>query len=158
MKLPIWIDSWEIECCQPDATVRDSWATYPFVHIGSLPWWANKATKPIPPEVARLGTVELDGTVNDEGNQITLAGCGVSLPIRGEAVAPPFLARLLVDAHVTKNFPVTGIVEEVLGVKYRRKDGWPIEVLSTLHLASTSGQRGRFDQYLVTLRVSKLTK
>ena len=152
MKLPIWIASWEIECCQPDAIVGTSWTTYPFVNIGSQPWWAEHATQPIPAEIAELGTITLTGTIATHGDRATITSRGLTLPIHGAAPKPPFVARLIVDAHTDKTFPVTGIVERVLGINYQRKDSWRIAQLPATEIRSTSGLHNTFDEYLVTLR------
>ena len=155
MKLPIWIASWEIECCQPDATIGTDWTTYPFVNIGSQPWWAEKATQPIPAEVAELGTITLTGTIANHGDRTTITTRGITLPIHGETPSPPFSARLVVDAHTDTTFPITGIVEHVLGINYQRKNGWPITQLPATELHSTSERHDGFDEYLITLRTAE---
>lgn len=66
MILPIWVASWEIECCQPDATVGEPWAA-PFVLLmPPEPWWIEYVDIPPPAEVMELGVVELDGEVTSE--------------------------------------------------------------------------------------------
>jgi hypothetical protein len=155
MKLPIWIASWEIECCQPDAIVGTEWTTYPFVNAGSLPWWVEKATQPIPAEVAEFGTITLTGTIANHDDRTTITTSGITLPIHGTPPKPPFDARLVVDAHTDTTFPVTGVVERVLGIKYKRINGWPIAQFPATELRSTSERQDGFDEYLVTLRTAE---
>jgi hypothetical protein len=159
VRLPIWIASWEIACCQPAAVVGSEWTTYPFVNIGSMPWWADKA---IPTQVAELGTIVFDGTLNRRSkrskgrNRTTITTGGITLPIRGIAADPPFTARLVVDAHDKyPGLPITGIVEQVLGIRYERSNGYPIAQLPAVELQSANDQENGFDEYLVTLRITE---
>jgi hypothetical protein len=163
VRLPIWIASWEIACCQPAAIVGSEWTTYPFVNIGSLPWWADKAKQPIPTQVAELGTIVFDGTLNRRSNRskrrnrTTITTGGITLPIRGIAADPPFTARLVVDAHaddIATALLITGIVEHVLGIRYERSDGYPVAQLPAIELQSANDQENGFDEYLVTLRIA----
>ena len=56
--LPVWVATWEYECCQPDASVGAAWKGSVFLH-GAEPWWATEPSS-LPPEVLQLGVVDLE--------------------------------------------------------------------------------------------------
>ena len=159
MKLPIWISSWEIECCQPDAIVGQPWTTYPYLNLGAFPWWSDSATQPIPSEVANLGVVTLDGTISTHDERTTITTEGVTLPIVGTPATTPIIGRLIVDAHTGGDpHPITGTVQQIVGIKYLRKDGEPTAQLPPVELHSTLDRDNHpdgFDEYLVTLHTDE---
>jgi len=59
MILPIWVATWELDCCQPDAVVGESWRASVFLHPGP-PWWVSEYGRRLPPEHDELGVLEVD--------------------------------------------------------------------------------------------------
>ena len=59
MILPIWVATWELDCCQPDAVVGERWRGSVFLHPGPQ-WWVSEYNRQLPPEHKDLGVVELD--------------------------------------------------------------------------------------------------
>ena len=161
MKLPIWIASWEIECCQPDAIIGKTWTTYPFLNPGTLPWWAGHATTPIPDDVISLGTIDMPGTVTTIDDQTTITYRGITIPIHGRATTPPIHGRLIVDAHTPLRNPITGRVQRVRGIGYQRTRSFPVAQLRPLELRSTTPKREPTDpplnisDFLIDLQVDE---
>jgi hypothetical protein len=60
--LYVWVEAWEIECCQPELTVGDTWGG-DFYLRAAEPWWSKYASGPVPTEVRDFGVVEFDGDV-----------------------------------------------------------------------------------------------
>jgi hypothetical protein len=60
--LPVWVSTWEFECCQPDAAVGEPWTAYLFLREGD-PWWIEYATTPVADNVLAFGRVAFDGVV-----------------------------------------------------------------------------------------------
>lgn len=61
LHLIIWAASWELECCQPVATVGKPWLAARLRLAPADPWWPQYARGPVAPEVISLGVVELEG-------------------------------------------------------------------------------------------------
>ena len=62
MRVPIWVAAFELECCQPDATVGEPWTASVVVLKSADPWWAEYAAEPVPEEIRTMGVVDLEGT------------------------------------------------------------------------------------------------
>jgi hypothetical protein len=60
MILPIWVASWELGCCQPEAEVGQSWAVPLRFTLGLTPWRATEFGIPLSPEQMSFGRVEVD--------------------------------------------------------------------------------------------------
>lgn len=162
MKLPIWIASWEIECCQPNATVGKTWTTFPILNPGTLPWWADDATTKIPDDVIKLGTITMPGTLQTLDGRTTITNRGITIPIHGDAHTTPIHGRLIVDAHVERRYPITGSVQRVRGIGYHYdRTGLPVSQLPPVELRTTATHREptdpplRISNYLIDLQVDE---
>jgi len=104
MNLPIWVSAWELECCQPDATVGEPWVASVVGLKPPDPWWAEHAPEPVPDEVRSLGVVNLEGTaasvtLHARSAIVDLGGVRVIVPGVRSSGRVPVNGRLRLDAH-----------------------------------------------------------
>ncbi len=101
MIIPVWAASWELSCCQPEATVGGTWEVPVEFVPRADPWWVADWNAAATDAQRALGVVTLDlKRVRGRSGAETLA---VSGPLRvrvrefpGEGVVS---GRLAVDAH-----------------------------------------------------------
>lgn len=161
--IPVWVASWEIECCQPEAVVGQEWAA-PFLRLAPPePWWLAHASAPIPPEVEALGVVELDGAVVRDAASGALATCRsgdlcIVTPSPMTADAGRIRGRLWFESHggpgVSEDrLECRGVVRRVRGIplvyELRERTQVPVAQAEPVDLASTT-EHG-FPEYLIDL-------
>ena len=175
MRVPIWVSAFELECCQPDATVGEEWVASVVVLKPANPWWARHSPEPVPDEVRRLGVVDLDGTASS----VTLHARSAIVDVGGAPVVVPGVTspgpvkvqgRLWLDAHehpeyqAMKQLEWHGTVRRIRGVRlvYQPVTVYlaiPIRQEPPVELMSTSARRDPamadrgFAEFLVDLEV-----
>lgn len=176
MQVPIWVSAFELECCQPDATVGEEWVASVVVLKPPEPWWAQHWPEPVSEEVLTLGVAELEGTaasvtlhsrsaiVDVGGGRVIVPG----VPSEGPAVIS---GRLWLDAHEhpehqgVPGLEWRGMVERILGIRllYRPVTVYraiPFRQEPPVELRSTSDRRDPamidrgFAEFLVYLEVT----
>lgn len=128
MLLPIWVASRELDCCQPEAAVGETWRI-PMVYLSSAdPWWANDASEPVPENVMTMGVVELEAEVESTSfsGQSAIASIGparIVLPERAPEGPLSARGRLWLDAHVYSDvrgapgLELSGTVRRIRGIR-----------------------------------------
>lgn len=104
MEIPIWVSAWELECCQPHATVGEPWVASVVGLKPPEPWWAEHAPDPVPQDVLTLGVVTLQGvavsrSLHTRSAIVDLGGYRVIVPGGGASGEMPVSGRLWLDAH-----------------------------------------------------------
>ena len=165
--LPVMLDSWELECCQPDAVVGEPWTA--FLVLGAAePGWLEYATDPVPDSVRDFGVVEFVGTVLRPAPRAEHAGLVATGPVRVAVVdvrgdQQRFRGVLQHEVHgqvegvLSTENECTGIVRRIQGIAFRREeklwDGEPASVPVAqeppVDLESTA-TRG-YDTYALTI-------
>ena len=166
--LPVMLDSWELECCQPHATVGEEWTALMVLDLGG-PWWLRYATGPVPDDVRSFGVVELEGVVLRPAPRPHDLGLVATGPVRFAAsvmAADQHLFRGVIrhEAHgggpegvLGTEIECTGTVRRIQGVAYRHEsqllDGEegmvPVAQEPPVDLRSTAD--GQFDTYVLTI-------
>lgn len=129
MLLPIWVAARELDCCQPEATVGQTWRI-PLVGLRSAdPWWAKDASEPVPDEVMSMGVVELDAEVESVSftgsSAIASIGPDVRIVLPEVASEGPtqLRGRLWLDGHEhfevrdAPGLELSGTVRRIRGIK-----------------------------------------
>ncbi|MEX2586413.1 MAG: hypothetical protein WD602_00255 [Actinomycetota bacterium] len=128
MLLPIWVAARELDCCQPEATVGETWRI-PMVDLRSAdPWWAEDASEPVPQDVMSLGVVEMQAEVESTsfGGQSAIASVGpvrIVVPQGASEGLIPAKGRLWLDAHKYSDvrgapgLELSGIVRRIRGIR-----------------------------------------
>lgn len=128
MNVPIWVSAWELECCQPDATVGERWVASVIGLRPPEPWWAEHAPDPIPEEVRSLGVVDMEGTaasrtLHSRSTIVDIGGSRVIVPdVTGSGIVKVH-GRLWLDAHEhpeyrgTEGLVWTGVVRRIRGIR-----------------------------------------
>ncbi|MEX0790587.1 MAG: DUF6578 domain-containing protein [Actinomycetota bacterium] len=153
MRVPIWVSAWELECCQPNATVGERWTVSPIGLKPPDPWWAEHAPGPVPDDVLALGVVTLDGTaasttLHDRSTIVDLGGNRVIVP-GGGGREVRLHGRLWLDGHEHPEYQGasglewTGIVRRIRGIRlvYQPVTVYlaiPVEQMKPVDLSSTS--------------------
>ncbi|MGH9280494.1 MAG: hypothetical protein ACRD12_20670 [Acidimicrobiales bacterium] len=169
MIIPIWVASWEIECCQPEAVVGQGWAA-PFLKLlPPEPWWREYASGQITAEIEALGVVDLDGEVvresTDDAPAVFRSGA-VRVVVRGplDPDATHVRGRLLFEGHdgpgvgpgvSHDKLECRGIARRVRGIPllYELRDGTHVPVAQDEPVDLTSTADRRFPEYLIELEV-----
>lgn len=174
MNVQIWVSAWELECCQPDATVGEPWVASVVGLRPPEPWWAKHAPDPIPRETLNLGVTDLEGraasrTLHTESTIVDVGGGRVVVPgWTGEGPVKVH-GRLWLDAHEYPEYRGvdglvwSGIVQRIRGIRlvFRPVTVYlaiPIRQEEPVEMSSTSGRddpvasdRG-FTEFLIDLK------
>jgi hypothetical protein len=150
--VPIWISSWEIECCQPEASVGHEWVGPALWLRGSEPWWRKYVDAPLPPEVETLGVADLEGEVvvpagsTDRPGVFRVGTLEILVPEARTVGRQSIRGRLHAQSHQGPTEPgfglhCRGVVRRVRGIPlvYELRDvvkvpvaqGKPVELQST---------------------------
>lgn len=165
MILPIWVASWEIECCQPDAIVGQPWAA-PFVRLGPPePWWIGYADTPPPADVMELGVTELEGEVakastDQHPGVFRTEAFRVVVPGPLPADTRQLRGRLGFEGHdgpgvEDQRLDISGIVRRVRGIPlvYEVRDRMHIPIGQDAPVDVDSTTVRGFPEYLVDVEV-----
>ncbi len=175
MQLPIWVSAFELECCQPDATVGDPWVASVVGLKPADPWWAQHSPDPVPDSVRSLGVVELEGaaastTLHARSAIVDLGGVRVIVPgVTGNGTVS-VRGRLWLDAHEHpeyQNVPGLewrGIVRRIRGIRLLYQPvtvylAIPVRQEPPVELRSTSNRKDPamldrgFSEFLIDLEV-----
>jgi hypothetical protein len=173
MRVPIWVSAWELECCQPNATVGDRWTISLVGLKPPEPWWAVHVPDPIPDEVRELGVVRLWGTtasttLHERSTIVDLGGYRVIMPGSGSGPEVELHGRLWLDGHEhpeyqgTPGLQWTGTVRRIRGIRLRYQPvtvylAIPVEQYEPVELRSTSDRHEpeladrAFSEFLIDL-------
>ena len=175
MRVPIWVAAFELECCQPDATVGEPWTASVVVLKSADPWWAEYAPEPVPEEIRTMGVVDLEGTtasatLHARAGIVDIGPFRVIVP--GATGTGPLRVRgrLWLDAHEHPEFQQAsglrwqGVVRRILGIQlvYRPVTVYraiPIRQKAPVLLGSTSDRRDpamadrAFSEFLIEVEV-----
>lgn len=173
MNVPIWVAAWELECCQPDATVGERWAASVVGLKPPEPWWAEHAPEPLPEEVLALGAVDLEGTaasvtLHARSAIVDVGGGRVIVPGARSSRVVPVHGRLWLDAHEhpeyqgAEGLKWTGVVSRIRGIRliYQPVTVYlaiPVRQEAPVDLRSTSDRKDRamadrgFSEFLIDL-------
>jgi len=84
MLLPVWLATWELECCHPDVTVGDVWTTTLVSSLprllpttGDKPGWASTAAG----EISFVGRIMRPATHKEELALVSLGE--IQIGVRG---------------------------------------------------------------------------
>lgn len=154
MRVPIWVSAWELECCQPNATVGERWTVSVVGLKPPEPWWARHAPDPVPNEVLELGVVRLTGTtasttLHERSRIVDLGGYRVIMPGAGGGPEVEIHGRLWLDGHEHPEYQGTpglewaGTVRRIRGIRLRYQPvtvylAIPVEQHEPVELKSTS--------------------
>lgn len=174
MRVPIWVSAVELECCQPDATVGESWVASVVGLKPADPWWAEHSPEPVPDEVRSMGVVDLEGTaasatLHARAAIVDVGGFRVVVP-GARTGAVPVRGRLRLDAHEYPEFQGVaglqweGVVRRISGIRlvYQPVTVYlaiPVRQEPPVDLASTSGRKDplmadrEFSEFLIELEV-----
>ncbi|HYN99494.1 MAG TPA: DUF6578 domain-containing protein [Actinomycetota bacterium] len=128
MQVPIWVSAWELECCQPDATVGERWTASLVGLKPPEPWWAQHAPQPIPDDVRSLGVVNLTGTavsttLHERSKIVDVGGYRVIVPGAPNTREIAVNGRLWLDGHEHPEYQGaaglewTGVVRRIRGIR-----------------------------------------
>ena len=177
--VPVFVSAWEIDCCQPDATVGEEWTACLFL-FPARPWWAREGEQASADP--QLGLVDLEVNVvrpasTDESMALVDAGA-IRLGVRGLRATGSHRLQGRVVSEWHGPDPEGGQLEEVacrgvvrrvrlVPVEYepRGDRAWfpvaelpAVEVRSTAErrrgYADTGADRRSHDDLLVDLEVS----
>jgi hypothetical protein len=176
MRVPIWVSAFELECCQPDATVGEQWVASAVVLKPPEPWWAKHSPEPVPDEVLTLGVASLEGTAASvtlhSRSAIVDVGCGrVIVPEVASAGPVAVYGRLWLDAHEHPEYQGvaglgwSGVVERIRGIRlvyqpvtvYRAipiRQEAPVELKSTSDRNDPAMLDRAYAEFLIDLEVS----
>jgi hypothetical protein len=168
LTLPVVLALWELECCQPHATVGDEWSAMLVMAVGD-PWWIQYATEPVSDDVRNLGVVDVEGVVlrpAEAGRRVGLVAAG---PVRFTAAyvtagQHSFRGVMHHEAHggggddlFAAEVECVGTVRRIQGVSYRYEERpgveegiVPVAQEPPVELTSTDGAR-KFSEYLLTI-------
>ena len=111
MTVPVWVQSWEFECCQPDVSVGQQWDATVVLRPPE-PWWEHFASSPLSENVRHLGVAEVGIVTRPDG---------VLHVTMDEPAATRFRGRLVFDAHNVSDdeqqVVITGVVRRIRGVE-----------------------------------------
>lgn len=180
MIVPVFVSAWEMDCCQPEATVGEEWTSGCLFLIPPTPWWAREGERAsAEPE---LGVIELDVDVvrpagTDESMALVDAGA-VRMGVKGlrGTGRRRLRGRVMSDWHAPDVEGVNlaevafeGLVRRVrlVPIEYERRGdrSWfpvaelaPVDVRSTRERRhgdmSTDADRHYVDDLLVDLEVA----
>jgi hypothetical protein len=169
LTLPVTLDSGDLECCQPHATVGEEWTALLALDDGD-PWWLQFATEPVPQGTRDFGVIELEGVVLRPAlrpHDLGLVATGpVRLSVRGVGAGQrQFRGVIRHEAHgggpegvLASEIECVGTVRRIQGVSYRYEDGHdeegpvPIAQEPPVDLQSTAeDEYFSFSNYLLTI-------
>ncbi|MFN2608578.1 MAG: hypothetical protein ABR511_11920 [Acidimicrobiales bacterium] len=156
MVLPVFAAAWELECCQPEATVGQAWSACLFLNP-PVPWWTEEDDEGA--SESALGVMELDvdvlrGAEGDEAMALADAG-PVCLGVKGlrETGRRLLCGRISSEWHgpgpegvSLGDVECTGNVRRVrlfpIAFERRGDRAWfPVEELSPVDVRSTGDRR-----------------
>ena len=130
MLLYVWLSAWEMECCQPELTVGDTWGGSFYLRPAE-PWWTQYAKEPLASEVRDLGVVEFDGDVlrparkDTDAAYVSLGSASVGVIGATRAGHQHFRGRLDFEGHgggepgtELDDLDCVGTVRRVRGISY----------------------------------------
>jgi len=145
--VPIWIASWELGCCQPQAEVGKPWIVPVSFDPTTDPWWVVDHGAAATAEQRSYGVADLDVRSENGAPGIYTAG---PLRFHGpvDLTEGHHTGRLHVDAHssddhqtVTTGGPVTAVDLIPLRFTLKERDGrgvyCPTEQLEPVRVGST---------------------
>lgn len=176
MNVPIWVSAWELECCQPDATVGEPWVSSVVGLKPPDPWWAEHAPEPVPDEVRKLGVVDLEGTaasvtLHERSAIVDLGGVRVIVEGVRSSGQVSVNGRLWLDAHEHPEYQGAeglewrGVVTRIRGIRliYQPVTVYlaiPVRQEAPVDLRSTSDRRDPamtdrgFSEFLIDLETA----
>lgn len=152
MIVPIWSASWEISCCQPEATIGQTWRVPLSVDIRDQPWWPSDTSDT---SIEQIGRVSLDiKRLTSRSDPHPTFSAGGSLRFRGadDLMDGVHLCRLNVDAHPTdERFPIgqvtsggTVVRVDLVPLRFElveRQSYQPVAQLPPISVTSTVSRR-----------------
>ena len=179
--LTIWVSAWEMDCCQPDAVVGETWSACVLLEPAE-PWWYGQSNRSTPPPEVGVVELELDvvrAAPSADGYGLARLGA-VSIGVKGaEAVGPQRVRGRLwnqwhgpdPDGLEFEETAVEGVVRRVrrVPIDYQRQiadtrsfmpvgELQPIEAHSTIERRETSlsdpSNHHYHDELLVDLEVA----
>jgi hypothetical protein len=173
MQIPIWVSAWELECCQPDATVGEPWVASVIGVKPPKPWWVEHTAETVPEDVLTLGVVNLQGvavsrSLHTRSAIVDLGGYRVIVPEARSSGPVNVSGRLWLDAHEhpeyrgVEGLEWKGVVRRIRGIRLiyqpvtvylaipvRQEE--PVELRSTSDRKDPAMQDRGFSEFLIDL-------